>query len=189
MVQFYIYLHCKPDGTPFYVGKGTKKRAHNLANRTEWHKRLVAKYGVKIVLFPMPSEQVAFDNEIVWIAALRSSGFELCNLTDGGEGPSGFTHSETTKKQLSKSHHGKKFTAEHKARIGDALRGKKRPPFSDEWKAKLCTSLRTYEITPEVRAKLSEKSKGNKNSLGLKRGPMSDAQKAKISATKTGLKK
>ena len=24
--QFYTYLHCKPDGTPFYVGKGHDAR-------------------------------------------------------------------------------------------------------------------------------------------------------------------
>jgi hypothetical protein len=190
MSDFYTYLHCRPDGTPFYVGKGSGRRAYQFAkNRNHHYKNVILKYGIdniKVFVSPCESEAVAFIEETRQIQLLREAGYELTNQTEGGEGPSGFSHSDTTKKQLSKSHTGKKFTDEHKARIAEALRGKKRPPFSDEWKSKLCTPLRMYEITPEVRAKLSEKSKGNKNSLGLKRGPMSDAHKAKVSAAKKG---
>lgn len=190
MEGFYTYFHCKPDGTPFYVGKGSGRRAYHFAkNRNRHYKNVIRKYGVdniKVFIFPCESEAVAFIEEIRQIGLLREAGYTLTNQTEGGEGPAGFTHSESTKKQLSKSLTGRKFTDEHKAKIAEALRGKKRPPFSDEWKAKLCVPLRMYEITPEVRAKLSEKSKGNKHSLGLKRGPMSDAQKAKISASKRG---
>lgn len=190
MEGFYTYFHCKPDGTPFYVGKGSGRRAYQFAkNRNRHYKNVIQKYGVdniKVFVFPCESEAVAFIEEIRQIGLLREAGYELTNQTEGGEGPAGFTHSDLTKKQLSKSLTGRKFTDEHKAKIAEALRGKKRPPFSDEWKAKICAPLRMYEITPEVRAKLSEKSKGNKHSLGLKRGPMSDAQKAKISASKRG---
>ena len=190
MEGFYTYFHCKPDGTPFYVGKGSGRRAYHFAkNRNQHYKNVIRKYGVdniKVFIFPCESEAVAFIEEIRQIGLLREAGYELTNQTEGGEGPAGFTHSESTRKQLSKSLTGRKFTDEHKAKIAEALRGKKRPPFSDEWKAKICAPLRMYEITPEVRAKLSEKSKGNKHSLGLKRGPMPDAQKTKISASKRG---
>lgn len=174
MVQFYIYLHCKPDGTPFYVGKGTKKRAHNMANRTEWHKRLVAKHGVKIVLFPMASEQVAFDNEIVWIAALRSSGFELCNLTDGGEGPSGNKKSPEVVEKTARAHRGMKRSEETKRKISEAKKGKPKAPISEETKAKISAAMRGkrnalgHKFTAESKAKCSLAQIGNKKGAAKK---------------------
>lgn len=190
MREFYTYLHCKPDGTPFYVGKGSGNRARQFVkNRNQHYKNVIAKYGVdniQVFIFPCESEEKAFSEEVRQIQLLRECGYELVNQTEGGEGPSGYAHSEETRRQLSESHTGKKFSEEHRARIAAALRGKKRAPFSDEWKQKLVSALKSYEITPEVRAKLSEKSKGNKASLGLKRGPMPEEQKAKVSAALKG---
>lgn len=37
---------------------------------------------------------------------------------------------------------GKKLSEEHKKKIGDASRGKKRPPYSEEWKKKIGDTLR-----------------------------------------------
>jgi hypothetical protein len=37
MAQFYTYLHCKPDGTPFYVGKGSGKRSNFMYDRNPHH--------------------------------------------------------------------------------------------------------------------------------------------------------
>ena len=90
---FYTYLHCKPDGTPFYVGKGKENRAREFSrdSRNKWHKNIVSKYGKENILvhvFPCDSEAQAFANEVQQIAQLRREGCELCNLTDGGEGQS-----------------------------------------------------------------------------------------------------
>lgn len=88
---FYVYLYKRPDGSVFYVGKGTKRRAQCMApsRRTLHFMNIVRKYGaenVQLELIACESEQAAFDLEIKTIRELRESGARLVNLTDGGEG-------------------------------------------------------------------------------------------------------
>lgn len=100
MKQFYVYIHKKPDGTPFYVGKGTGNRAYQFSKRTQWHKNIVEKYGrnnIIIEIVNCVNESQAFDLEKIYIKQLKRDGVCLVNLTDGGEGHSGFKQSQTTK--------------------------------------------------------------------------------------------
>lgn len=101
---FYTYLHCRPDGTPFYVGKGSGKRSHWFYQRTKHHNHIIAKYGIEnigVFVFPCESEEQAFVDEQHQIAQLRREGAKLCNLTDGGEGKSGFIPSQETRQKMS----------------------------------------------------------------------------------------
>lgn len=105
---FYTYLHCKPNGHPFYVGKGgsNKNRSHDLrvARRNTYHGNIVAKYGknnIMIYVFPCDSESQALADEIQQIAQLRSEGYVLSNITAGGEGASGVHLSEKTRLKIS----------------------------------------------------------------------------------------
>ncbi len=130
MSQFYTYLHCKPDGTPFYVGKGTGDRAYRLLSRriNLHHRNIINKYGeekIKIFVFECDSERQAFDDEIQHIAQLRKEGYRLANKSNGGEGPSGFKHSEETRKKISLIQIGKTLTDEHRKRISIGNTGKK----------------------------------------------------------------
>lgn len=91
---FVVYLHKRPCGEIFYVGKGVRRRAFDFApsRRTEWHKSIVAKYGrenIVIELFECADECAAFFREREEIAKARASGARICNLTDGGEGCTG----------------------------------------------------------------------------------------------------
>ena len=43
--MFYTYAHTKPDGTIFYIGKGTKHRAWKTHRRNNHWKSIVQKYG------------------------------------------------------------------------------------------------------------------------------------------------
>lgn len=99
MKQFYVYIHKKPDGTPFYVGKGAGNRAYQFAKRTQWHKNIVAKYGKENIIIEIThciDEDQAFDLEKVYIKQLRDSGICLVNLTDGGEGVTGLIRGAQT---------------------------------------------------------------------------------------------
>lgn len=55
-----------------------------------------------------------------------------------------------------------------KKRGPSPLRGRKRPPFSEEWKAKIAKSKTGKKCSPESRAKMSQSRIGKKHSLETK---------------------
>jgi len=102
-MSFATYAHCKPDGTIFYIGKGSIKRAYSSLGRNVVWNRIVKKYGgyeVKI-LCEWKLEQDAFDHEILLIDCFKSMGYKLANISSGGLGAKGFRHTEQFKKELS----------------------------------------------------------------------------------------
>lgn len=91
MNNYFAYLHCKPDGTPFYVGKGLLHRVKNLS-RNKYHSNVVKKYGAENILIgeiECSTEEIALELEKGLIKCLKASGVKLTNLTEGGEGVSG----------------------------------------------------------------------------------------------------
>jgi hypothetical protein len=50
VAEHYAYIHCKPDGTPFYVGKGSGDRFRVSGARNPYYRRTVNKYGAKNIL-------------------------------------------------------------------------------------------------------------------------------------------
>lgn len=104
--QFYIYIHCRPDGTPFYVGKGSGKRAYVFYGRNKYHSSIVNLYKkerIGVFIFNCKSESDAFENEIHVISQFVRDGYKLANITTGGEGVCGLkkTVSSETRNILS----------------------------------------------------------------------------------------
>lgn len=178
--QFYIYLHCKPDGTPFYVGKGCDKRSHAIAcGRNAHHKRIVKKYGranIGIFVFYCESERQALDDEVSTIKQLRSDGYILANCSDGGEGTVGYKHTEAARMKMSAAKKGRqspllgrKASAEARARQSAARKGNVQlaehcrklnaanaaRPISEETRAKLIAAHTGRTLSAEARAKIS----------------------------------
>lgn len=166
-MQFYTYLHCKPDGDIFYVGKGTNGRSHDLTlKRNTHHKNIVAKYGAEnigVYVFPCASEEEAFADEIYLIAQLRSEGYELVNQTNGGEGASvGHAVSQETRAKIAfgnmgnkkclgkKNAFGHKYSQETLEKMSAAKRGKK---FTLEHRANMVLAQRSRPL--EWRANIS----------------------------------
>ncbi|XYD08818.1 hypothetical protein R1A27_28420 [Methylobacterium sp. NMS12] len=105
--QFYAYTHARPDGSVFYVGKGTRRRALDLSptRRKRRHRSIIKSYGrdaILITLYPAASELDAFEHERRLIAEMRTAGILLINETDGGEGCSGRPLTERQKAALAK---------------------------------------------------------------------------------------
>jgi hypothetical protein len=137
MKQFYTYLYRDIDGTPIYIGKGTKKRAwvhfkdkSNSRLGNLLRKRL--KDGVLIepeFLCKDVDEEFAFfvEEEMIRKYGRIDLGTgTLFNLTDGGDGVSGLVMSTESKakfsariftnewkENISKGHLGKKLSIEH----------------------------------------------------------------------------
>lgn len=129
----YAYVHCKPDGVPFYVGKGVRSRYKDFKYRNKYHKRVVAKYGqanILIGLLECSNNENALLLEVGLIKCFRRMGHKLTNLTDGGEGNVGWKCPEKVRKAVAKANRARVLSLEQRAVIGNLWRGKKRPEHS-----------------------------------------------------------
>jgi group I intron endonuclease len=140
-MSFYAYIHCKPDGTPFYVGKGDEKRvSFKKRNHNPRHMNILNKYGETNILvgkMECSTEDNAFNLERGLIKRLRKMGVSIVNLTDGGDGAAGAVRSPETKAKMSSAQVGNKNSV-----------GSKR--------------------TPETRAKMALAKVGNQWNVGRK---------------------
>lgn len=174
----YAYIHCKPDGTPFYVGKGALRRVKYFGERNPHHQNIVKKYGKENLLYGMlecSSANIALQLEQGIIKCLQRSGYSLCNLTAGGDG--GRSPAPETRAKLSaaakkrgvseacqeakiRAKKGRPISEEQKAKLKIALTGK---VFSDLHRKNISESAKRRGISPELRAKMLAARKAKKD--------------------------
>jgi hypothetical protein len=125
---FYVYVHKRADdGSVFYVGKGSGSRRWKDKHGRNIHwNRIVKKHGftAEIVYNNIPEEE-AFKLEKSMIAqygTINKKNGKLCNMSEGGEGPSGIFPSEETKQKIIKSLTGKRRTEEQRANLSKVQR-------------------------------------------------------------------
>jgi len=184
MTDFYTYMHCKPNGDPFYVGKGHGRRSHRFDKRNQHHKNIVAKYGAENILVYVTkrdSEESALKAEIRLIKMLRWAGFELCNQTDGGEGSSGRKLSAEEIARRTEKVLGQKRSVETCSKISAALKGVKKSAEFREMRSRLQRGKPSprlgAEVSDETRRKQSEAAKARTGRV------CSEETKAKIAKT------
>ena len=96
--KFYVYVHKRPDGSIFYVGKGHDNRAWVKKSRNKHWQNVVNKhggFGVEIIE-DILTEQEAFTKERELILSIGMEN--LTNQTIGGISTTGYTHTEETLK-------------------------------------------------------------------------------------------
>ena len=100
---FYTYVHLRLDTNKvFYIGKGKLTRAKSKQHRNKYWNNVVNKCGYKIVFIKKNiTEEEAINLEIKLIKNYRDKGCKLTNLTDGGEGISGYRYTDEQKIKLS----------------------------------------------------------------------------------------
>lgn len=179
----YVYTHIRMDTYQvFYVGIGSKKsRLNSKKSRNKYWHSIVNKYGMSAqIIEDNLSWEKACECEKYWISYYGREN--LCNMTDGGEGTYGRVVSSETRNKISISHKGKKLGPEHVRKISEGNKGKTKPKpdgfgdvirkivqgtkRTDESKKK--QSITTKETLSKIREKLSERSKGVKNSNSVR---------------------
>lgn len=160
---FYVYVHRREDdGKIFYVGKGSGKRSHRRCNRNQYWKNVVAKHGLKVeIVYHANSEDDAFSEERFLTSSLKIFTPSITNMTNGGGGICGYSHSDVAKNQISKKNKGmkgywsgKKRSEEVVKKTADSNRGKKR---SAESIKKMSQSKIGKKLSEEVVKKMSER--------------------------------
>jgi len=151
---FFTYAHYKPEGGLFYIGKGKRKRAYAMDNRNPYWHNIVNKYGRPTVklLAGWDTEQEAFEHEKLLILCFKDMGYKLANITDGGEGTSGYKHTPEQKEKNRQAKLGK--APWNKGTKGIMIPWNKGVPMSDEQKEKLSLA-KIGKPSPRLGAKLS----------------------------------
>jgi hypothetical protein len=118
MSQKVVYFHIRPDTNKvFYIGIGLKRRAYNFNQRNQRWDRVVNKAGgciVELVATCLSNED-ALELERFLIDEYKNLGYDLTNLSDGGEiGPVGYKHTTEALNKM-KAKRNFKHTTETKA--------------------------------------------------------------------------
>ena len=189
---FYVYEHWRLDRDEcFYVGKGKGGRAYSMKDRNKHHRAICAKlnrigsaFEIKIVASGL-SEQEAFVLECEQIAFWRNAGCDLTNLTNGGEGISGFKHSVETRQKLSvmnkgmpATFKGKKHTDKTKIMLSEIAKKRGAPKLTKEQQEKAAAWHRGRKRSPETCAKISAKAQGRVSPNKGKVSPLKGVKKS-----------
>lgn len=165
---YYIYLDPRKNFEPFYAGKGTGYRvARHLKQTQNSFCQNVIKAIRKAGLEPTicvsklitEAESFAWETQIIKRYGRRDLGTGcLTNLTDGGEGQSGWVPSEETRAKIGHSNRGRTHTEEAKAKISCAQIGNQKAKgykHTDEAREKIKAKRAKQVFTPESNAKRS----------------------------------
>lgn len=171
--DFYVYVWRRPNGEPFYVGKGRGRRAYDFYDRSDDFNEIHALGGCTVEIvrwFADEADALNHEVELIYQYGRRVFGGTLVNKTDGGDGCVGHVKS-----------------AESIAIWRSKNVGRKR---SDDVRKRMSASKMGHEVSQETRAKLSAANKKlfeeNPHLRTVRRLSMlniSDATRAKKSAS------
>lgn len=206
MSDFYVYAYIDPrNDTPFYIGKGhgNRDRDHLYSSNLQRHQffynklRKLFKEGVQPNIHRVCeylSEEDAFYWETFFISALgrRNLGTGcLCNLTDGGEGFSGYVVTDKRRQQAAnaarrtKNHTGYKHSQETRKVISKKLCDVRTGwRLSEKTKQKIGNAHRGRVHTDAAKSRMSE---GQQKRFATQR--VSEETRQKMSDTHTGMKR
>jgi group I intron endonuclease len=155
-----------------HINESSLRRTH----KEKWINKTISEGGkITMEVLDFCDEKESNQIESYWISQFRAWGFNLVNLTLGGDGGSpmlGKHHSEYTKSKMSETQ--KKLNRN----FGGWNKGLN---MSDNFKKKISEASKGRIVSDETKEKIS------KNTKGKKKKPMSKKTKLKISEKKKGM--
>lgn len=170
---YYVYTHTFPNGA-IYVGKGKDRRAYVMKRKCNpYWTNCFNKYGMPIVeiLHSFLSEDISFQIEKNIITHYKESNLKIINVSNGGEGRSGFKMSEEHKLKLIECSKNRKYTDEDRKNLSIRRLGKK---DSEESRKRKSIAFTGRVFSEEHKLKISIANSGEKNyNYGRKRTDLS----------------
>ena len=164
-MEYYTYAYLREDGTPYYIGKG---KGYRYLEKERHNVKIPLKSRI-IFLKKNITEEDAFKHEkyIIFILGRKDLGTGILrNLTDGGEGCSGYKHSEESKLKISKANSGKKWNDEAKKNLSKKCLGRKPKPMSQESREKLSKMRKGVKRPQYVIDKMMKTREKNQSFIG-----------------------
>lgn len=192
--MFYVYVIFRLNGVPCYVGKGMGGRwKDHVTNARNPHLRnIYLQAGVHLPIIKVRenlSEAAAFATEMALIAAIgrKKDGGPLVNLTDGGDGPTGFVPTALARRvaaELSKARWAdpvkrEKLMAAHKAAKATEEFSAKRSAIS---KAMMADGNLRKRISATATLRFADASERARTSEATKNAMALDDVRARVSA-------
>lgn len=161
--MYYTYGHYKANSKElFYIGKGKTNRAYEKDSRSDFWNSVVKKHGYTVEIFAnWESEKDAFLHEKFLIECFHDLT-KLCNLTDGGDGCSGYVWSDEQKSKLKgrlPHNTGKEWSEDIKNKISKAQKGRERGPHTKKHSEKIAKALAGKPKSENHLKKMSENGK------------------------------
>lgn len=162
--MFYVYFHFrKSDGQLFYIGKGKNDRAWSFKNRNRHWRNTVAKHDFEVAFFARDlTETKAFEIETLLIDTFGVAN--LANMTNGGDGVSGYVFTAEDREKMAKAQRGRKHPEHVKQKISAAHIGM---IYNEETRQKLSASARGRTISEVNKEKLRNALQGNQYSRNM----------------------
>ena len=161
--MYYTYGHYKADSKElFYIGKGKGNRSHEKDSRSDYWQNIVKKYGYTVEIFAeWESEKDAFIHERFLIDCFKDLT-SLCNLTNGGDGCSGYIWTDEQKAKLklrTPTRLGAVLSEKTRKQISLSQLGISRGPHSKEHSEKISLAHKGKVKSKEHIAKITKRLK------------------------------
>lgn len=158
-MKIFIYTLEESNGNIRYVGKSKdpkrrfrehiKNYKKSNSYKNNWIKSLIKndEYPIISILDEVDHNNSTFF-EIYWISQLHSWGFNLTNLTIGGEGTIGYKFSTEQKQKMRKPK-----SDEHKEKLRKTLTGRK---LSNDWKSNIREGCKNSQKVLEINRRIGK---------------------------------